>query len=123
MTLGLIKAVDLEPSIHWNPNQHLAFAVLCQAIYDLRLARKGGLDYKADEWFAEGATEWPFCFQNVCELLDLDPQFVARVVTATDEPFNTRIRSIGTQGQQRMQANEVAKPRRPRRYVIGERAA
>jgi hypothetical protein len=31
---------------------------------------------EAEEWFNEKKSEWIFCFENICEALGLDPQYL-----------------------------------------------
>jgi hypothetical protein len=31
---------------------------------------------EAEEWIMNSANDWIFCFNNVCELLGLDPEYV-----------------------------------------------
>jgi hypothetical protein len=33
---------------------------------------------EAEEWFNEKKSEWIFCFENICEALRLDPQYLRK---------------------------------------------
>jgi len=36
------------------------------------------LCHEAEEWFLERNSDWPFSFENICEGLNLDPNYLRR---------------------------------------------
>lgn len=70
------------------PARRLAASVLLRAIADVTRMRPARvIDLrppppapKVAVWFASDATDWPFAFRNLCEILDLDPVRVRRAV-------------------------------------------
>ena len=57
-------------------------AILEEAIktYRMHVSAKGGRDYRlfidAQNWIMARNDEWLFSFENICEVLGLDPDFV-----------------------------------------------
>ena len=76
----------LRRSEHLEPEKDLLMAILQDAIHDYRkyrLARDP--DGKArfrevKEWIMAGGNGWIFSFNNICELLGLDPDYVRQGV-------------------------------------------
>src|SRR5690606_11552529 len=64
----------------WTPELRLAAGVLGQAMADIRWRRADGADsYEVNaalRWVRKDDTSWPFSFLRVCELLQLDPDWV-----------------------------------------------
>ncbi|MGH7810641.1 MAG: hypothetical protein ACREP5_10235 [Candidatus Binatia bacterium] len=81
-----------------EPEKALLLAVLEDAIHCYRkyaTARdRVGKEYfrEAEEWIMGGRDGWIFAFENVCDLLGLDPQYVRRGLRLSLEPVNERQR-------------------------------
>ncbi len=65
-----------------QPEKRLMLAVLEDAIICFqkhvrcRGMKSRRLFLKAEEWILEEDPRWPFSFQNICEVLELDPDYV-----------------------------------------------
>jgi hypothetical protein len=65
-----------------EPERALLAAILEDAIHNYRKYgqardREGKERFReAEEWLMNSANDWIFCFNNVCELLGLDPEYV-----------------------------------------------
>jgi hypothetical protein len=81
---GEIVAAQLASPSHWNPELRLAAAVFTQAMTDVRLRRRDGRDHiqvgAALRWIHADDSAWPLSFLRVCELLQLDPDWVRQTV-------------------------------------------
>jgi hypothetical protein len=92
-----------------GPEQQLMFAVLSDAIDCFQNycncvdGTRQRLFFDAREWIFESNNTWPFSFQNICEALDLEPDYLRAGLLAKQE------KSVG-------QANYVAE-RYKRRYT------
>lgn len=71
-------------SEHLGPEKSLLAAILEDAVEEYRKytvaqdpKSKSRFD-EVEEWFNHRSTEWIFSFENVCELLDLDPEYIRR---------------------------------------------
>lgn len=94
-------------SDHLEPEKVLLLAVLEDAIHAYRKYQKardrvGKQRFReAKEWIVEGDNDWVFSFNNVCELLGLNPDYVRRGViesvneTAKEERSRSRNGSAG----------------------------
>ena len=77
---------SLRRSEPLEPEKALLAAILEDAIHDyLRYKRARDRDGKerfreAAEWIAGSSSGWTFSFNNVCELLNLDPEYVWRTI-------------------------------------------
>jgi hypothetical protein len=84
LTGGEILPSQLPSASHWTPEVRLAAAVLAQAMADIRLRRRDGRDHiqvaAAVRWVRSSDTHWPLAFLRVCELLQLEPQWVRDMV-------------------------------------------
>jgi hypothetical protein len=88
----------LRRSEHLEPEKDLLMAILQDAIHDYRkyrLARDP--DGKArfgevKEWIMAGGNGWIFSFDNICELLGLDADYVRRGVR---ESATGRVQGVG----------------------------
>jgi len=71
-----------------TPEHKLMAAVLEEAIRTFcrcagaRGARRRRLFREAAEWFASHDVSWPFAFENVCEALALEPEWIRRASSA-----------------------------------------
>jgi hypothetical protein len=69
-------------AVHLEPEKHLMHAILEEAIKTFRLhvssksKREHKLFLEAELWIMDPADNWLFSFENVCEVLGLDPAFV-----------------------------------------------
>lgn len=78
---------DFEGSVKkkvLDPEQALMLAVLRSAVEDFHEyvhARNGSekkLFHEAEEWILETDTHWVFSFENICEFLQLEPEYIRR---------------------------------------------
>ena len=76
---------------HLEPEKALLLAILQDAI-DSFLKYRGARDkvgkerfHEAKQWILETGNDWIFSFDNVCELLGIDPQFLRRGLLASME--------------------------------------
>ena len=84
-TLIMQQYVDtLRRSEHLEPEKALVAAMLNDAIHEYRkYSRARDANGKkrfreAQEWIMHRGDDWIFTFDNVCEVLGLDPEFVRR---------------------------------------------
>ncbi len=69
-------------SVHLEPEKHLMHAILEEAIKTYRLhvstksKREHRLFLEAELWIMDRNDDWLFSFENLCEVLGLDPDFV-----------------------------------------------
>lgn len=69
-------------TVHLEPEKHLMHAILEEAIKTFRLhvstesARERRLFLDAQLWIMARNDDWLFSFENICEVLGLDPDFV-----------------------------------------------
>jgi hypothetical protein len=74
----------LRRSEHLEPEQDLLLAILQDAIdtyrkYGRARDPEGKKQFReSEEWIMGGRNDWIFSFNNVCELLGLDPDYVRR---------------------------------------------
>lgn len=72
----------MRGSHHLTPERDLLIAILEDAIYNYRKYRRardpeGERHFReAKEWIMGGNDDWIFSFNNICELLDPDPDTV-----------------------------------------------
>ena len=63
-----------------QPEKRLMLAVLESAVWLVlvggRRRSRCGAAAEAEQWLASDATDWPFSFVNVCDVLGLDPGYV-----------------------------------------------
>ncbi|HWO41423.1 MAG TPA: hypothetical protein VNO43_06425 [Candidatus Eisenbacteria bacterium] len=75
-------AKTLERSQHFKPEEQLMLAVLEDAIfcyqkYLFAQDRKGrALFEETEAWLLEEGSDWFFSFNNICEVLGFDPQYL-----------------------------------------------
>jgi hypothetical protein len=76
-------------SEHLEPEKSLLAAILEDAIQEYRkYSRSHDANGKkrfreAEEWIMRGGNDWIFSFDNVCDLLALDPEYVRRGLRET----------------------------------------
>ena len=76
---------------HLEPEKHLMHAILEEAIKTFRMhaSSKSGHDYRlfldAQLWIMARNDDWLFSFENICEVLGLDPDFVRSGLTRWKE--------------------------------------
>jgi len=82
LTGGEILPAQLPSPSHWGPELRLAAAVFVQAMSDIRLRRPGNhiLVSSAARWVRSNDVSWPLSFLRVCELLQLDAEWVRQTV-------------------------------------------
>ena len=67
-----------------GPQERLMLAVLEDAIEcfqkyaGARDGKRERLFLEAEEWILERDSDWPFSFENICDILDLDPNYIRR---------------------------------------------
>lgn len=77
-------------SEHLEPEKDLLIAILQDAIYDYRKYRRArdpegkGHFREAQKWIMAGGNNWIFSFNNICELLGLDPDYIRRGLRESD---------------------------------------
>jgi len=82
---------SLRRTEHLEPEKILLLAILEDAIhgfenYRAATDRAGRERFKeAEEWIMGGGNDWIFCFDNVCAMLDLNPQYLRRGLLARQE--------------------------------------
>lgn len=80
MASGEMLPAQLPVQADWSPCKKLAAAVLASALVEIR-------DHSHDpayrrrieedlEWIECGDVEWPFSFLRICDLINLDPEWV-----------------------------------------------
>lgn len=76
-------------SEHLQPERALIAAILEDAIHNYRKYSEARdresreRFHEAEEWIMHSGNDWIFSFDNVCELLGLDPAYVRRGVRGT----------------------------------------
>ena len=74
----------MRRSEHLEPEKALLQAILVDAVHTYRKYatardRAGGEKFReAEQWIMEGGNGWIFSFNNICEHLGVDPQYVRR---------------------------------------------
>jgi len=88
-TCGLLVPAQFFPPaqrslVCWRGEQRLLFAVLQDAVAcwfryrDAQTRRGRRLFGETDAWFASSDTGWLYAFERICEMLDLDPDYIRR---------------------------------------------
>jgi hypothetical protein len=81
--------VNLGPSSY--PEKRLMLAVLEDAVatfqryVDARDRRGQRLHREAEEWFESDEKEWPFAFENICNALDIEAEYLRRGLVSWKE--------------------------------------
>jgi hypothetical protein len=76
----------LEPSAY--PEKRLMLAVLEDAVatfqryVDAKDRRGQRLFREAEEWILSGESDWPFAFENICNALEMEAEYVRRGLVA-----------------------------------------
>lgn len=80
LSAGEILPAQLPSPSNWSPELRLAASVLAQSMADIRLRRPDGRDHiqvaAAVRWVRSNDSHWPLAFCRVCELLQLEPEWV-----------------------------------------------
>lgn len=72
----------LQRKQHFSPEEQLMLAVLEDAVFCFQKYlfahdRKGGGQFQeAEEWILERSNEWFFSFNNICEVLGINPDYL-----------------------------------------------
>ncbi len=67
---------------HFDPEEKLMFAVLADAIecfqkyYGANTHRRRRLFTEAEAWISTPDNTWPYSFENICEALNIDPNYL-----------------------------------------------
>jgi hypothetical protein len=86
MAGGIITSTQHGSPTSWSPEKKLAGAVLASALVEIR-DHAGDPSYKRKlaedlEWIRSDNSEWPFSFERLCGLFDLDTEWVRGIVEA-----------------------------------------
>jgi len=98
-----------QRSAYLEPEKELLRAILEDAIHCYRKYRaakdRTGRERfrEAEEWIMQQGNDWVFSYDNVCELLGLDPQFVRRALRKSS-PRTEPEKPPGRSGSQRQAA-------------------
>lgn len=84
MAAGQMVAAQLPTPSNWTPERRLAASVLASALIEVR-DQAGAPKRQQDvaetvEWIMSDDTEWPYSFVRLCQLFDLQPDWVRKVV-------------------------------------------
>ncbi|HUO40594.1 MAG TPA: hypothetical protein VMU34_23325 [Mycobacterium sp.] len=81
---GEILPSQLASPSDWSPEKKLAGAVLAHTLMEIRdhhrdahYRRRVAQDL---EWVSSADVEWPYSFVRLCELFNLEPEYVRNVV-------------------------------------------
>jgi len=85
----------------WQPERGLLLAVVENAV-DTYRAHFGATDRRgqrlfaeAEEWLTSTDTTWPFAFESICDVLELDPDYVrGRLATWAERQLVIRARRM-----------------------------
>jgi len=67
---------------HFAPEEKLMFAVLADAIecfqkyLGVNGCRRRKLFLQAEAWIYSGDSSWPYSFENICEVLNINPKYL-----------------------------------------------
>ncbi|HEU4343043.1 MAG TPA: hypothetical protein VFU31_15930 [Candidatus Binatia bacterium] len=82
----------LRPRFFEAPEKELMAAVLndaiaCLAKHRFARSRSGRHVYdETREWFLDTDSDWPFSFENICQVLNLNPVYVRRCLSSLIDP-------------------------------------
>jgi hypothetical protein len=84
MASGQMVAAQLPSASNWTPEKRLAAAVLSSALVEVRdqageLRRQRELA-ETVEWIMCDDSKWPYSFPRLCQLFDLEPDWVRQMV-------------------------------------------
>jgi len=74
--------VNLGPSSY--PEKRLMLAVLEDAVATFQRYVDAGdrrgqrLHRESEEWFASAENDWPFAFENICNAIEIEPEYLRR---------------------------------------------
>ena len=80
--LGLTEDNGDRSELTRDPSNRLMLAVLEEALVTFQRGINSPVPEQrrrfceVDEWVASDDTEWPFSFENICEALRLDPDYI-----------------------------------------------
>lgn len=80
VAFGTLEPIGVEPSR--EPENRLMLAVLEEALVtfqrgvDSPMAERRKRFYEVDRWVAETDSDWPFSFENICQTLRIDPDYI-----------------------------------------------
>jgi len=84
MAAGQMVAAQLPTPSNWTPEKRLAASVLASALVEVRdqagAPRRQQEVAETIEWIMSDDTEWPYSFLRLCQLFDLQPEWVRKVV-------------------------------------------
>ncbi len=84
MAAGQMVAAQLPAASTWTPEKRLAAAVLSSALVEVRdqagAPRRRQEVAETLEWIMCDDTEWPYSFLWLCQLFDLDSEWVRDIV-------------------------------------------
>ena len=88
----ILPSQHFGPQRKQAPEQRLMIAVLHDALDCLEKYRYATgshgrqLFHETEQWFLADETEWPFSFECICGVLDLDPNAVRQRLRVAAEP-------------------------------------
>jgi hypothetical protein len=88
----LLASQHFGPRRKQAPEQRLMIAVLQDAVDCLEKYRSAAdscarrLFHDANQWFLAEESKWPYSFESICGVLDLDPTAVRQSLGVTPEP-------------------------------------
>jgi hypothetical protein len=106
--VNLIEADTILPDQYFErmgaehssfPEKRLMLAVLEDAVatyqryVDAKNRRGQRLFREAEEWVHSTETEWPFAFENICDTLEIEPEFLRRGLDRWKERQLARVNS------------------------------
>lgn len=94
LATGEILPSQLPTKYIWTPEKKLAAAVFVSGLVEIRNhghdPRKRRRVEEEVKWVFSNDTRWPYSFLRLCELLQLHPDYVRRIVRAWLEKPPTR---------------------------------
>lgn len=72
-----IGVVPLCCAVAETPEKHLMYAVFEEAVKQLKDGKAGARE-SVFRWISRNDRTWPFSFINICEALELDPEYIKR---------------------------------------------
>ncbi|GIW43477.1 MAG: hypothetical protein KatS3mg077_0759 [Candidatus Binatia bacterium] len=85
MATGEIVAAQMPSKHFWSPEKKLAAAVFVSGLVEIRNHVHNPAKRKQVEkelaWVFSDDTDWPYSFVRLCELFQLHPDYVRRIVS------------------------------------------
>ena len=95
---GEMVAAQLPSRSNWSPERKLAAAVLASALLHVRDHHGEAAHRRAVqqdlEWIRSDEVGWPYSFISLCHALELEPEWVRRMVQGWTLTSGRRVRQI-----------------------------